>query len=293
MKTAFRRGWIAAGVAAGWALLAQQDSTPTFRVETRLVEAYASVFDRNGNPLPNLTSERFQVMDGGTAQRLARFEGADDRISCAVLLDITGSMDEFLPVLKNSVLRFVDLLREHDEVGVYTFNQSLRVNQEFTTDKKLVKQAVLRTMAGGVTALFDSLSRVSRDLEARKGKKALIVFTDGDDNASALSASGASRQARRAGVPVYTIAQGAALKDEKLLKVLEGMAAETGGASFRLTNKNRSAEIFAEISRNLEHTYLLSWRPPDDAGTDFRPIRISVAGLGGARIRVRQGYWPE
>ncbi len=293
MNAALRRGWIAAGVAAGWALVAQQDSTPTFRVETRLVEAYASVFDRNGNPLPNLTSERFQVFDGGNPQTLARFEGADDRISCAVLLDVTGSMDEFLPVLKNSVLRFVDMLREHDEVGIYTFNQTLRVKQEFTTDKRQVKQAVLRTLAGGVTALFDSLSRVSQDLEARKGKKALIVFTDGDDNASALSASGASRQARRAGVPVYAIAQGTALKDEKLLKMLESMAADTGGACFRLTNKNKIAEIFAEISRDLEHTYLLSWKPPENAGTDFRPIRISVAGMGDARIRVRQGYWPE
>ena len=142
----------------------------------------------------------------------------------------------------------------------------------------------MRTRAGGVTALFDSISRVSRDLEARKGKKALIVFADGDDDASALSAGGASRQARRAGVPVYAIAQGAALKDERLLRVLEGMAGETGGVPFRLTNRNRIAEIFAEISRNLEHTYLLSWRPPENAGTD--------SGRFGFRLRVWQGEDP-
>jgi Mg-chelatase subunit ChlD len=73
------------------------------------------------------------------------------------------------------------------------------VNQEFTTDRKSAKQAVMRAVAGGSTALFDSISKVARALAQRKGKRCLVVFTDGNDNASALSAVAASRQARLSG----------------------------------------------------------------------------------------------
>jgi hypothetical protein len=94
-------------------------------------------------------------------------------------------------------------------------------------------------------------------------------------------------------VPVYVIAQGAALKTPKLIEVLEGTAEVTGGLPFRLRKPGEIGEVFAEISRNLQHTYLLSWKLPDDAGANWRPIGISVAGVNGAQIRARQGYWPR
>ena len=96
------------------------------------------------------------------------------------------------------------------------------------------KQAVLRTRAAGGTALFDAVSNVTRELEMRKGKKALILFTDGADNASTLNAFGASRQARLSGVPIYTIAEGEALGDHTLLKTLEDLATRSGGLPFHL-----------------------------------------------------------
>jgi VWFA-related protein len=268
-------------------------SLPIFRVESRLVQVYASIFDKRGNPLPNLTRDRFAVLDAGTPQPLAVFEGADDMLSCALLLDTTGSMADYLPALKTAVLHFVDDLREEEAIAVYTFNRTLNVAQKFTTDKKLVKQAVMRTSAAGGTRLFDSVAHVSRDLEARPGKKALVVFTDGDDNASMLNAAGASRQAIQSGVPIYVIAQGSGLKDAKLMKILEELEAGTGGIAFRLTRPDKIGEVFSEISRNLRHTYLLSWKLPEGAGKSWRPIRIAVAGVEDARIRARQGYWPE
>src|SRR5450756_739145 len=95
--------------------------------------------------------------------------------------------------------------RQEEAIAVYTFNRTLQVAQKFTSDKKLVKQAVMRTSAVGGTRLFDSVAQVSRDLEARPGKKALVVFTDGDDNARMLNAAGASRQALSSGVPIYVL----------------------------------------------------------------------------------------
>lgn len=268
-------------------------SLPTFRAEARLVQAYVSIFDKHGNPLPNLTRDRFQVLDAGHAQALAVFEGAEDAVSCALLLDTTGSMTEYLPALRIAAMHFVDELRADESVAVYTFNRTLQVNQKFTTDKKLVKTAIMRTSAAGMTRLFDSVAQVSRDLEAREGKKALVVFTDGDDNASMLNAAGAIGKARQSGVPIYVIAQGSGLKDARLMKILEDLAAGTGGIAFRLTKPEKVGEVFSEISRSLLHTYLLSWKLPEEAGTSWRPIKVTVAGVEDARIRTRQGYWPN
>ncbi len=280
-------------VVAAAGIGAAQPEALTFRVETRLVEAYASVFDRHGNPMPNLGKERFQVLDAGKPAALAAFEGVNDPLGCALLLDATGSMQESLPALKTSVARFIDDLPEGAAVAVYTFNTRLRMSQGFTTDRKLAKQAVMRTVSGGETALFDSVSKVSADLEQRKGKKALVVFTDGDDNASSLSAVSAARRARRDGVPLYVIAEGAALKQPQLMKVLEELASDTGGLSFRVQKAEKMGKVFEEITRNLDHTYMLSWKLPEGAGAGWRPIRISVEGAEGAVIRTRQGYWPE
>ena len=268
-------------------------SLPTFRAEARLVQAYVSIFDKHGNPLPNLTRDRFQVLDAGHAQALSVFEGAEDAVSCALLLDTTGSMTEYLPALRIAAMHFVDELRADESVAVYTFNRTLQVNQKFTSDKKLVKTAIMRTSAAGMTRLFDSVAQVSRDLEAREGKKALVVFTDGDDNASMLNAAGAIGKAKQSGVPIYVIAQGSGLKDARLMKILEDLAAGTGGIAFRLAKPEKVGEVFSEISRNLLHTYLLSWKLPDEAGTSWRPIKITVAGAEDARIRARQGYWPN
>jgi Ca-activated chloride channel homolog len=266
---------------------------PTFRVEARLIQVYASIFDKRGNPLPNLAREQFQVLDAGQPQSLADFEGAEEALSCALLLDTTGSMADYLPALRTAAVHFIDELRPEESIAVYTFNRTLQVAQKFTTDKKLVKQAVMRTSAAGGTRLFDSVAQVARDLEARPGKKALVVFTDGDDNASMLKAAGASRQASQSGVPIYVIAQGSGLKDAKLMKILDQLATDTGGIAFRLNKPEKIGEVFSEISRNLRHTYLLSWKLPERAGTTWHPIKIAVAGAADAHIRARQGYWPD
>ncbi len=274
-------------------VVAAQEGEVTFRADTRLVEAYATVFDKHGNPLPNLTGDRFRLLDAGQPEKIVAFEGADEPLSCALLLDVTGSMQKFLPTLRLSVMHFVDEMRDSESLAVYTFTTMLKVNQPFTTDRKLVKQAIMRTSAGGGTALFDSVSKVAHDLEQRKGKKALVVFTDGDDNSSTLSATAASRQARRSGVPLYVVAQGEALHQPALLKALEGLASDTGGITFRLSRPEKVGEVFAEISRNLQHTYLLAWKPPEHAGASWRPIKVTIAGAEDAQIRVRQGYWPD
>jgi Ca-activated chloride channel homolog len=292
------RAAVLIGVLAG--LIASAQDRPVsdepdalFRSDVRLVEVSATVFDRHGNPLPGLTQDRFRVLDSGKPQQLVSFEGVEDQVSCALLMDTTDSMDAFLPVLKNAVVRFADELRDEEEVGVYTFNSSVQLAQPFTTDKRRIKQAVLQARAHGTTALFDAVASVSRDLQTRKGKKAMVLFTDGADNSSMLTALSASRRARLSGVPVYAIAEGEALTDAKLLDTLKTLASDSGGLVFRLDRPNQIDDVFATIVGDLRNTYLLAWKLPENAGRAYRTVKVNVTGAPGARIRTRQGYLPN
>ncbi len=94
-----------------------------FRVESRLVEVYATIRDRGGRYVDNLAADQFDVRDNGVAQSLVAFESNSLRLSCAILLDTTGSMAEALPTVKNSVIKLMDALRDEDAVAVYAFRQ--------------------------------------------------------------------------------------------------------------------------------------------------------------------------
>ena len=169
----------------------------TFKSETRLVEMYATIRDRDGRYVDNLTVNRFQLKDNGEPQKIIGFESNASELSCAILIDTTGSMVAALPVVKNSIIRMIDELRPEDSVAAYSFSTGVNRLQDFTTDRAAVKQAILRMRAAGSTALFDAISETAREIASRSGKKALIVFTDGDDNASLLNARSAIQRARR------------------------------------------------------------------------------------------------
>jgi Ca-activated chloride channel family protein len=265
----------------------------TFSVSTRLVEVYATVWDHRGHYLDGLTQDRFEVRDNGEVQPVVAFESNSTNLSCAILLDTTGSMTAALPIVKNSVIKMIQELRENDAVAIYTFSTGLNRLQEFTTDKAGAKQAVLRARAAGMTALFDSISMLAREVAPRSGKKAIIVFTDGADNSSTLNAAAAIRRTKSAGVPVYTIAEGEALRSKSLLEQLKEISRMTGGQSHRAGKTSDIAEIFHEISGDLQHTYMLAYKPPASPNQTWRTIDLRVAGLKDCKIRSKEGYVPE
>jgi Ca-activated chloride channel homolog len=273
--------------------LATAQDQPVFKVDSRLVEVYATVRDNRGRYLDGLTKERFQVMDNGVTQTVTAFESNSARLTCAILIDTTGSMTTALPVVKHSVMRLIDELREEDSVGVYSFNTRLIRRQEFTEDKAAAKQAVLRTTASGATALFDAIAELAYEIAQLTGKKAIVVFTDGADNASLLNAQAAVKRAKKAGVPVYTIAEGEALQAKTLLNELKDVAEMTGAQSYSARKTNDIGNIFAQISDDLQHTYMLAFKPAPSPEPKWRTIQLTVSGLKEAKIRAKEGYLPE
>ena len=279
-------------VSAGFPVFSQQADF-VFKTDVRLVEVYASVFDQKGRYLDGLTRERFALADNGASQPIVAFEGGTSEVSCAILLDTTGSMAMALPALKNAVLRLIDEFRDNDWVAIYGFDTSIRTLQEFTRDKHAAKRAVLRTRAGGNTALFDAVARVASEISTRSGKKALIVFTDGADNASMLNIDAAKARAKKVGIPIYTVAQGDALASGVLVHELRNISDFTGGLAYTIRKPHEVEGVFQDISSDLQHTYMLAYKPPAGSEKKWRTIEVSVQGLKQYRIRAREGYFPE
>ncbi len=264
-----------------------------FKVTGRLVEVYATVTDGRGRYVDNLGRSDFALVDQQSPQNITAFEPQSNEVSCVLLLDTTGSMLFALPALKNAALRLISELRAEDSVAVYNFSESVTELQPFTTDKAAAKRAVLGTQAFGDTALYDALARVGQDLAGRAGKKVIVLFTDGKDNASTLNTDAAIQRAKANGVPIYTIAQGEAIGHKDLLAQLASISKATGGESFAIEKPSEIGRVFDKVSEDLTHGYLLSFQPPASESLAWRPIQVTVKGPRGLKVRAREGYYPE
>ena len=288
---------ITAAFVLGVSARAQQTSSAPgtiaqLRVQVRLVEVYATVFDGDGHYVDGLTRDNFSVLEDGKPQQIATFETNVQGLSCAVLLDTTGSMAAALPTVKNSIIKLIDALGPEDSIAIYTFDRRLVVRQDFTRDKTAAKRAVLRLRAEGETALFDAIAETAQEVAARSGKKALVVFTDGDDNASTLNANAAMTRAKKLGVPLYSIAEGEATKSVQLRKVLESLSESTGGKSHEVKKNGDIERVFADISRDLQHLYLLTYKPPP-GDAKWRKIELLLSGERRLHVRAKQGYFGD
>ncbi len=277
---------------AASALAAVAEAPYVFRASARVVEVYATVTNAGGDYIDDLQKADFRITDAGVPVEIGAFENYTAGVSVALMLDTTGSMVSTLPALRSSAFRLVDNLRPVDSVAVYSFNSRVTELQPFTRNRDLAKRAVVRTHASGFTGLYDALTRVARDLSGRSGKKVIVVFTDGRDNASALTRLAAMNRAKHEGVPVYTIAQGDAV-DDSIAAELGGLAAATGGLSFAIRRPEEIRGVFDHISRDLRHGYLLAFQPPPDTLHKWRSLSVTLRSRNGNSVRARQGYYPD
>jgi Ca-activated chloride channel homolog len=262
-----------------------------FRASGRLVEINATVTDDKGKLLDGLRAENFAVLDRGQAMSVTAFENGAAPLSCVLLLDTSQSMDAAIAALKAAAMRLIAGLRPGDSIAVYSLNGGISELQPFTTDKVAATRAVLSTELGELTALYDGLVRVNRDLAGRTGKKVIVVLTDGEDTASTLSAETAVLRAKTAGVPIYTVAQGHAVGNAALLKELRDMSQATGGKAFAIRTAAEIGPVFDGVLEDLLHGYLLAFVPAGGEDRSWRRIEVKLRRPG--KVRAREGYYPE
>jgi VWFA-related protein len=264
-----------------------------FRAGGRIVEAYTTVTDGRGHYVDNLSKDRFSVLEEGQPKPVFAFEDHAASVSVALVFDTTGSMVAALPSVKVAAMQLVDDLRANDSVAVYSFNDTVSELQGFTSDKDAAKRAILKTHAAGITALYDALVRVNHDLALRGGKKVIVVFTDGSDNASMLPSDVAIARARARGVPIYTIAEGEALIHPELLEQLSNLSKSTGGSAFLIRKLSDISTVFEKVSQDLLHGYLVAFQPSPGDNHAWRRIEVVLDGDKGLHVRAREGFFVE
>ncbi|HEY4088533.1 MAG TPA: VWA domain-containing protein [Bryobacteraceae bacterium] len=264
-----------------------------FKADGRIVEVYTTVTDSRGRYIDDLKAGQFRVLEQGNSKPVFAFEDHNAAVSVALVFDTTGSMVNTLPLLKAAATQLVDDLRPTDSVAVYSFAESVNENQPFTTDKDAAKRAILKTHAVGNTALYDALVRVNRDLASRGGKKVIIVFTDGSDNASMLTSAVSIERARSRGIPIYTIAEGDAVAQQELIGELGRMSQATGGSQFLIHRLSDIAPVFEKVSQELMHGYLVAFQPSPGENHEWRRIEVLLDGRKGLQIRAREGFYVE
>jgi hypothetical protein len=151
--------------------------------------------------------------------------------------------------------------------------------------------AVLQTRASGSTALFDSLVQLSRSISRIDGKKAILLFTDGDDNASILALDKALEETRRIGVPIYAMLYGRALQDSNLLRRLESISKSSGATPFRVRQPSDLPIVFQNVARDLQDLYLLGYNFSGDSGKEWHTLNVEVPNQPKLKITAREGYW--
>ena len=273
----------------------EKSEVKTLRIDVRMVEVYASVFDKGGKYLPGLRSSDFRIVENGTVQSISSFESSSAALTLALLVDTTGSMLKPLPHVKNAVADLLSQINPKDRFGLFAFNNKLQVVVPFTKDRRVALRSLFRLRATGSTALFDSLAQLAPHLARITGKKAILLFTDGEDTSSVLSMEDSVRTIKRVGIPVYTVSQGLALDSKLLLERLSEISEATGGVSFTIRNPEEIGEVFSAIVQDLKHLYLLGYYPPATINSNrqgWRRIQVLVPRHKNMQVRAKGGYLP-
>lgn len=269
----------------------------------RMVLLPVSVTRPNGKPVLGLEAGDFSVFEDRVRQDI-EFFSADlgQPVSIAFLLDVSGSMriSGKLEAAKEAIRYFVDGLRPGDRFALIAFaDEQVDWVTEFTSDRSRFLQRLAVQEGFGKTALNDAVAATPRIVdETEGGRKAIVLVTDGVDNASQLSERQAIDFARTVSVPIYTIGftslpEALRRRDDPTLnlRVLDSFARETGGALFAVHDPDEVKEAAVAIGEELRAQYVIGYYPRGRNwdGT-FRKVELRTAGSR-AEVRTRAGYW--
>jgi len=267
--------------------LRAQPSQGTIRLDVNLVNVFLTVQNSSGGFVTGLTADNFRIFEDDVEQKISIFE-KDDRVqsSIGLLVDNSGSMVDILPIMKTGVLDFAQKAKRSDEFFVMTFGIRAQVIQDIRQPVARLDSAFKLITASGTSVFFDALiegmNKVSRSEPQRK---ALIVFSDGNDNGSKSGFGEVSMAAQRASVLLYFVPIGTKrLIDQP---TVESLAKLTGGRVLYLDKSDSIRPVIESIRTDLAKQYYLGYYAALRPG--FHRIRVEVPGQD-VQIRTKTGY---
>jgi len=288
---------VSATLALATALSAQ------IRVDVRLVRVLATVKNPAGELVGALNKEDFEILDNGIPQQVAIFERQTEQpLSVAMMVDSSGSTAKDLKYEVDSVARFFKALfaegNPKDTVALYSFNDQVTCHNFFTHNQAPLEHSLRLIQGESGTSLYDAVYLASRDLEARDGRKVMVIVTDGGDTTSRKDFHAALDAAQLANTAIYPVLvvpitndAGRNLGGEHALIT---MAMGTGGRVFEPALGAALDTAFSDIIKDLRTQYLLAYYPKNVPLTKNRFHHLLVrTHRPDLRVTARNGYYGE
>src|SRR5438309_2358168 len=323
-----RRGFLGL-TTAGAAVLRAQDSgqRPVFRVKVDMVVLSFQVTDSKNHYINNLKPTDFRIYEDGILQKISTFaEGAKAPLAVGddgttrpmletkndalpgldrpdafvgtnvfVLFDTSNFMYRGFVYAEDAIADFVRGLDRADSVAVYTFSRNLSRAANLTRDHSMAIAGLRKSVAGDDTALYNGLLLALRDAAKVPGRKVVIVFSNGPDNASMVAPDDVRAVAEDEGIPIYVISTSEVNKDPISSGVFKRIATRTGGKAYWAKTWQKQVEAFEDIREDLGNSYTVTYYPKSNPNEGFRKITIDPTNDPGKkwRIRSRPGYRPS
>lgn len=263
-------------------------ATSQFTSGVSIVEVYVAATDQDGQPVTGLRREDFTVLEDGRPQSVSAFAAGDFPLSVAVGLDRSFSMGtKQLPTGISAARTFLGELRPQDQSMIVAIGSEIEQLSPLSTDRPAQQRALAGLKPWGTTGLYDAIIESIDAIQEAKGRRALVLLSDGNDRYSKASASEALDRARRSDVMIYPVALG---RDRPPL--FAELASLTGGRSFAPRDPAALNIAMRTIANELRHQYLLGYTPsrPIVAGEEqWRAITVRV-DRPGVTVRARDGY---
>jgi Ca-activated chloride channel homolog len=317
--------WLAAQKAP-----ADTDSS-VIRVDVDLVQMNVAVTDKKGQYVTNLRPEDFQIVEDGVQQQMATFEEGNEAprnllasasspagpktgpiqtsqlpeapesqdpfvgASVFILFDSSDYMYKDFAFAQDAMVSFVRTLDSVDRVAFYSYSRDFSRSVALTDDRLKVLRGMHTVAAGDDAALYGAMLLTLQDASHYPGRKVMVVFSHGPDNASMVSPEEVGELAQSEGVPIYMVSTRATKLDPISTTVFERMSATTGGEAYFAKNWQDEQVVFKSIREDLAHIYTLSYYPRPNPNRGWRTIKVKLVGgkLKSLNIRTRNGYRPK
>jgi VWFA-related protein len=262
----------------------------TEKVDVDIVQVTVTVTNDRGEFVAGLPQSAFHVVEDGKPQTITYFASEDVPLELVVAVDVSSSMVQAIPKMKQAVKAFLGAVPADHRLSLYGFNDTVFALTRKPTDPPEERiKAVDRLAPWGSTALYDVIVSSIETLGTRTGRKAIIVFTDGEDQGSHVTLDQVEQRLQASDVTLYMIGQGRGLSVDRLKKVMERLSTPSGGRVFAMASINELSSAFDTLLDELSHQYLIGYPPPGDIRDGkFHEIRVRVDGH--KNVRARNGY---
>ncbi len=323
---------LAAGLAAVSAalLFAQETERPVFRVKVDMVVLTFTVTDSRGRYVNGLKPGDFRILEDGIPQKVVTFaEGSSPAVQVLadgstrpivlpegvggtalgtdrpadplvgtnvfVLFDTSNYMYRGFVYASDAIADFIRGLDRTDSVALYTFSRNLSRAASLTQDRNAAILGLRKAVVGDDAALYNAMLLALRDAAKIPGRKVLIVFSNGPDNASVVAPDDVRTVAEDEGIPIYVISTNDASKDSISAAVFRRVSTQTGGKAFFAKTWQKQVEAFESVREDLGNSYTVTYYPAANQNEGFRRIAVQIPSdvAKKYRVRARPGYRPR